>query len=83
MHVKDLVAPEDAALLKEIMRPGPRSGQIRTHELAVLTKNGRAVPVTLSVRHLFEHGEYAGIQGICRPAIPDTEKPTLPRTRGD
>jgi len=72
MRVKELVAPEDAGLLEGIMRPGPRSEQIRTHELRIRTREGRDIPVHLSVRHLFEHGEYAGIQGICRPVPTDT-----------
>ena len=53
MKVADLVAPDDAARLEEIMRPGPRSEQVRTHDLRIRTRDGRQVLVSLSVRHLF------------------------------
>lgn len=71
MHAVDLVAPPYAAVMSQIMRLGPRPDVARSHEVKILTRDGRQIPVSLSVHRLFERGEYVGMQGICRTMPPD------------
>jgi diguanylate cyclase (GGDEF)-like protein/PAS domain S-box-containing protein len=66
MRVRQLVAPEDLALVREVGERLLAGEQIPAYEITLLTRDGRRVPLEASVRLLHEDGRPAGIQGIAR-----------------
>ncbi len=67
-NIRDLVAPEHSALVDRMMEAGGAGGNGGTHEVEILTRTGRRVPLEIRTRRIYSEGMAVGIQGIARDA---------------
>ena len=63
LNVRDLVAPEDRAVLQRLLRA---RDPLPPTELGIVTRDGRRVPLEVSLRRIVEAGKPIGVQGIAR-----------------
>src|SRR5262249_14640966 len=66
MHIAQVVVPEHLALANEVTARQVAGETVPPYELAILTKEGRRVPLELHTRLLTHEGQPIGIQGIAR-----------------
>ena len=66
MSASDVIAPECHELAERMVDNQLAGKPAEAHELVLLTKDGRRVPIEVSNWALHEHGEPCGIQGIAR-----------------
>jgi PAS domain S-box-containing protein len=63
--LKDIVAPDCAAVADSLMRRSPEEPSDRI-ELEVVGSTGQRIPLELNVQAMFEHREHVGFQAIAR-----------------
>jgi PAS domain S-box-containing protein len=66
MSASDLIAPEHRELAERMVENQLAGKPAETHELILLAKDGRRVPIEISNWVLHENGQPSGIQGIAR-----------------
>ena len=66
MSLRDLVVPEHSATVDRMMDAGGAAGIGGTHEVEILSRTGRRVPLEIRTRRIYSEGMAVGIQGIAR-----------------
>ena len=66
MNIAEVVAPEYVGLTQEMLRRKLAGEGPTIYELEVVSKDGRRVPMELSIRLIYEDGEPVAVQGIGR-----------------
>jgi two-component system, NarL family, sensor histidine kinase UhpB len=66
MNITEVVAPEYVGPTQEMLKRQLAGEGPTTYELEVVTKDGRRVPLELSIRLIYDDGEPAAVQGIGR-----------------
>jgi two-component system sensor histidine kinase/response regulator len=65
-NIRDLVVPEHSATVDRMIEAGGAEGKGRTHEVEILTRTGRRMPLEIRTRRIYSEGMAVGIQGIAR-----------------
>jgi two-component system sensor histidine kinase/response regulator len=65
-NIRDLVVPEHSATVDRMMDAGGAAGIGGTHEVEILSRTGRRVPLEIRTRRIYSEGMAVGIQGIAR-----------------
>jgi len=65
-NLTQVVAPEYSALAQQIIQRDSAQGGSATRELEIVTKDGRRVPLEVSIRFIYDEGLPVAIQGIAR-----------------
>ncbi len=63
LNVRELVAPDDRAVLQRLLQA---RDPLPPTELGLVTRDGRRVPLEVSLRRVVEAGQPIGVQGIAR-----------------
>jgi len=66
MNMSQIVAPEYLEPLRQALAPESLGRGPLIHELEIITKDGRRVPLELSTRLIFKENTPVGVQGIAR-----------------
>ena len=66
MSLRGLVVPEHSATVDRMMDAGGAAGIGGTHEVEILSRTGRRVPLEIRTRRIYSEGMAVGIQGIAR-----------------
>ena len=66
MNFGALVAPEHVDVLQQMLRATSGDTERARHELEIVTKDGRRVPLEISTRLISREAEPVGLQGIAR-----------------
>src|SRR5581483_5027958 len=66
MRVRQLVDRDELPLVQEVGQRLLAGEQVGAYEITLVTRDGRRIPLEVSVRLLYENGRPAGIQGIGR-----------------
>ncbi len=66
MNISQVLAPEYVEPIRQILAPEALGKGPRLHELEIITKDGRRLPLELSTRLIFRDGQPVGVQGIAR-----------------
>src|SRR5258707_1025205 len=66
VNLAQVVAPEYWTLAREMLRASTEGAPALVHELEIVSKDGRRVPVEISSRVILREGRPRGVQGIAR-----------------
>ena len=66
MNISQIVAPEYLESIRRVLAPESLGKGPLIHELEIITKDGRRVPLELSTRLIFQEGKPVGVQGVAR-----------------
>ena len=66
MNISQVVAPEDLESIRRVLAPESLGEGPLIHELEIITKDSRRVPLELSTRLIFQEGKPVGVQGVAR-----------------
>jgi len=66
MTLEALVAPEHRALARSMLGGNQHAGGSTVHELTIVAKDGRRVPLEVSTRVVLQHDEPVAVQGVAR-----------------
>jgi PAS domain S-box-containing protein len=66
INVMEILAPEYRALVRDRLNQKKFKNATARYELEIIAKDGRRLPVEVSTRVIFDHGQAVGVQGIAR-----------------